>query len=138
MPSHQIFVNMPVRDLAKSKAFFAAIGFSFNPQFTDDNAACMILGDRGYAMLLTETFFKTFTKRAVSDARERTEVMIALSCDSRGEVDTLLDKALGAGATRAMDPVTHGDIMYGASFYDPDGHHWEFFWMDPKMAQPQN
>jgi hypothetical protein len=132
--ARKMFVNLAVRDLKKSKEFFSALGFSFNPKFTDDNAACMIVSDEAFVMLLTQPFFKTFTTREVCDTSQYTEGLLALSCESRAEVDALVKKALAAGGQHAMDPQDHG-FMYGWSFYDPDGHHWEVFWMDPKAAQ---
>jgi predicted lactoylglutathione lyase len=133
-PSRKIFVNLPVRDLNKSMAFFSTLGFEFNPKFTDENAACMIISQEAFAMLLTEPFFKTFTRREPCDTTRYTEGLFALSCDSRAVVDEIVKKAIAAGATHAMDPQDHG-FMYGWSFYDLDGHHWEIFWMDPKAAQ---
>lgn len=131
--SRKIFVNLAVRDLKKSMDFFSKLGFTFNPKFTDDNAACMIVGDEAFVMLLGEPFFKTFTRRELCDTSRQTEGLFALSCESREEVDDLVKKAVAAGATHAMDPQDHG-FMYGWSFYDLDGHHWEVFWMDPKAA----
>jgi predicted lactoylglutathione lyase len=133
-PSRKIFVNLAVRDLKKSMQFFSALGFEFNPKFTDDNAACMIVSDEAFVMLLTEAFFKTFTRREPCDTMRHTEGLFALSCDSREEVDQLVKNAVAAGGTHAMEPQDHG-FMYGWSFYDPDGHHWEVFWMDPQAAQ---
>jgi uncharacterized protein len=133
-PSRKIFVNLAVRDLKKSMQFFSTLGLEFNPKFTDDNAACMIVSDEAFVMLLTEPFFKTFTRREPCDTTRHTEVLVALSCGSREEVDQLVKKAVAAGGTHAMEPQDHG-FMYGWSFYDPDGHHWEVFWMDPKAAQ---
>ena len=130
----KIFVNLPVRDLDRSKSFFAKLGFSFNPQFTDDKAASMILGEGAFAMFLTEPFFKTFTKKEICDTSRQTEGLFALSCDSRSEVDEMVRKAVANGGRRAMDPIDHG-FMYGSSFYDPDGHHWEVFWMDPAAIE---
>jgi predicted lactoylglutathione lyase len=132
--ARKIFVNLAVRDLKKTKEFFSALGFTFNPKFTDDNGACMIVNDEAFVMLLNQPFFMTFTKREVCDTRKYTEGLLALSCDSRAEVDEMVKKALAAGGQPAMDPQDHG-FMYGWSFYDPDGHHWEVFWMDPKAAQ---
>ncbi len=131
--ARRIFVNLAVRDLEKSKRFFSALGFDFDPKFTDDNAACMIVGDDGFVMLLTEPFFRRFTRREPCDTTRYTEALVAVSCDSRAEVDDLVQKALAAGGTHAMDPQDHG-FMYGWSFYDVDGHHWEVFWMDPAAA----
>jgi predicted lactoylglutathione lyase len=132
--SRKIFVNLSVRDLKQSMRFFSALGFSFNPKFTDDNAACMIVSDEAYVMLLTEPFFKTFTRREPCDTSRHTEGLYALSCRDRAEVDEMVNKAIAAGGTKAMDPQDHG-FMYGWSFYDLDGHHWEVFWMDPQAAQ---
>ena len=130
--ARKMFVNLAVRDLEKSKTFFAALGFSFNPKFTDDKAACMIVNDEAFVMLLTEPFFKTFTRREVCDTSRYTEGLLSISCGSRTEVDEVVKKALAAGGQHAMDAQDHG-FMYGWSFYDPDGHHWEVFWMDPKQ-----
>ncbi len=132
----KVFVNLPVRDLERSKGFFANLGFSFNRQFSDEKAACMVVSDEAYVMLLAEPFFKTFTRRAVCDTSTHTEGLFALSCESRAEVDEIVRKAVAAGGAYAMDPVDHG-FMYGWSFYDPDGHHWEVLWMDPKAIQPE-
>ncbi len=129
--ARMLFVNLAVRDLKRSMEFFGKLGFTFNPKFTDDNAACMIISEQGFVMLLVEPFFKTFTKREICNTDSHTEGLFALSCGSRAEVDELVKKALAAGGKPAMDPQDHG-FMYGWSFYDPDGHHWEVFWMDPK------
>ena len=130
----QIFVNLSVRDLGRSVAFFKALGFSFNPKFTDDKAACMIVSDQSSVMLLSEPFFKTFTTRAICDTATHTEGLFALSCDSKADVDAIVEKAIAQGGTHAMDRQDHG-FMYAWSFYDLDGHHWEVFWMDPKTAE---
>jgi predicted lactoylglutathione lyase len=130
----KMFVNLMVRDLKRSKDFFSALGFEFNPKFTDDNAACMVVSDEGFVMLLTESFFKRFTNREPCDTTRHTEALLALACESRAEVDALVKKAVAAGGTHAMEPQEHG-FMYGWSFYDVDGHHWEVFWMDPKAVQ---
>jgi len=111
--------------------FFAKLGFKFNQQFTDEKGACLIINDRAYVMLLAESFFKTFTKREICDNNAQTESLLAISCATRAEVDDLVTKALATGAKQAMDPQDHG-FMYGRSFYDLDGHHWEVMWMDPK------
>ena len=132
--NREVFINIAVRDLQKSMAFFAALGFEFNKQFTDEKAACMILSDKGYVMLLSDPFFQGFTKRQPADTTKTTEVIIALACESRAEVEELLRKALDAGGTQAMDPMDHG-FMYNCSFYDLDGHHWEILWMDPSTVQ---
>ena len=130
--ARKIFVNLAVADLQRSMEFFAALGFEFNPQFTDHNAACMIVNDDAFVMLLAQPFFKTFTKRAVCDTTQQTEGLFALSCDNRAEVDEMVRKAIAAGGTHAMEPQDHG-FMYGWSFYDLDGHHWELVWMNPAV-----
>jgi predicted lactoylglutathione lyase len=129
-----IFVNLPVRDLQKSMAFFAKLGFGFNPQFTDEKAACMVVGEHAFVMLLTVPFFKTFTRRELCDSTRQTEALFALSCATRGEVDQLIGKAIEAGGQKAMEPMDQG-FMYGRSFYDLDGHHWEAFWMDANAQE---
>jgi predicted lactoylglutathione lyase len=134
--SRKMFVNLPVRDLKQSMEFFGKLGFEFDPQFTDDKAACMIIGEDAYAMLLTTPFFKTFTKKGICDTSVQTEALFALSCESRAEVDQLVKKAIEAGGKHALEPQDHG-FMYGWSFYDLDGHHWEVLWMDPKAIQQQ-
>ncbi len=135
-PSRKLFVNLSVADLEKSTAFFKALGFSFNPQFSDEKASCMIISQEAFVMLLSEPFFKTFTKRAICDTRSHTEGMFALSCESRAEVEELVHKAVAAGGSFAVDPQDHG-FMFGWSFYDLDGHHWEVLWMDPAAIPPQ-
>jgi uncharacterized protein len=130
----KMFVNLAVRDLQTSKDFFAALGFTFNPKFTDDKAACMVVSEDGYVMLLAEPFFRTFTRREPCDTSRHTEGLFALACESRAEVDELVKKAVAGGGSHAMDPQDHG-FMYAWSFYDPDGHHWEVFWMDPKAVE---
>lgn len=126
----QVFINLPVKDLEKSKAFFTALGFSFNMQFTDDKAACLVIADGSiYAMLLTEPMFATFTRKPVADAHKTTEVLIALDTESREEVASLVEKAVQAGATVYAEPQDHG-WMYQHSFADLDGHQWELLYMD--------
>ncbi len=132
--STKIFVNLPVKDLKKSMEFFTNLGFSFNPQFTDDNAACLVFSEEIYAMLLTEKFFKTFITKEVTDTSKSVEVINALFLDSRAAVDELVDKALKAGATRYRDP-DEMDFMYSRSFADLDGHLWEIGYMDPGHVQ---
>ena len=130
MPT-QIFVNLPVQSLERSVAFFGALGFSFDPQFTDDKAACLVLGENIYAMLLERAFFATFTPKAVADAQKSTEVLIALSRESRAEVEALVAKAAAAGATTPRAPQDHG-FMFQHGFHDLDGHVWELLWMAPR------
>ena len=126
----KIFVNLPVRDLDQSKEFFTSLGYTFNPQFTNDKGACMIISDDIFAMLLKEDFFKTFTPNEIADARKTTECIICLSADSREAVDEMINKAMAAGGTTYNEPQDHG-FMYGHSFQDLDGHIWEVMWMDP-------
>ncbi|NUO49087.1 MAG: glyoxalase/bleomycin resistance/extradiol dioxygenase family protein [Polyangiaceae bacterium] len=130
----QLFVNIAVRDLERSKAFFAKLGFSFNPKFTDDKAACMIVGSDAFVMLLSEPFFKTFTKKTLADAADSTQALYAFSAESREEVDRLVKIAIESGGSQSMPPQDHG-FMYGWSFCDPDGHQFEVIWMDPKAAE---
>ena len=131
----QIFVNLPVKDLPKSIDFFTKLGFTFNQQFTDENATCMIIGENIFAMLLVEKFFKTFTKKEISDSTKTTEVILALAMDSRESVDDMVAKALQAGGTAPNDKQDHG-WMYSHGFEDPDGHVWEVLYMD-ESAIPQ-
>jgi uncharacterized protein len=134
--SRQIFVNLPIKNMERTKAFFGALGFSFNPQFTNEQGACMVISENIYAMLLVEPFFQTFTKKPVADATRSTEVLVALSCESRAEVDDLVRKALAAGGTAPNPPQDHG-FMYAHGFTDLDGHVWELVYMDPNAAPPQ-
>jgi uncharacterized protein len=134
--SRQIYVNLPVRDLERSKRFFTSLGFGFEPKFTDENAACMVVSDTIYVMLLSEPFFKTFTAKAVCDATKTTEVLVCLSCASRAEINDLMAKAVAAGGRTPREPQDHG-FMYGHGFEDPDGHIWELVYMEPG-AQPHS
>lgn len=131
----QIFVNLPVKDLNRSVEFFTQLGFKFNPQFTDENATCMIVDDNIFIMLLVEEFFKTFTKKEIADATKSTEAIIALSANSREEVDEMVNKALEAGGTISNEKQDHG-WMYQHGFQDLDGHLWEVAYMD-MAAIPQ-
>lgn len=133
MTPRKIFVNLPVSNLERSQEFFRRLGFEHNPHFTDDNAACMIVSEHAFVMLLAEPFFRTFTKKLLCDTGTHTEVLLALSCETRAEVDRLLGIALEHGGRRATEPVDHG-FMYVATFHDPDGHHWELCWMSPEAV----
>ncbi|HEX8703917.1 MAG TPA: VOC family protein [Myxococcaceae bacterium] len=135
--SRKIFVNLPVKDLKRSIDFFTKLGFTFNPQFTDDTATCMILSEEAYVMLLTEEKFKSFSRKPVADPRTTTGGMFALSAESRAEVEDLVKKAVASGGAHAADPIDMPGFMFGWSFYDPDGHHWEVVWMDPAALQQQ-
>ena len=130
----KLFVNIPVRDVQRSIDFFETLGFAFNTQFTDATGTCMLVGEDAYFMLLTAEKFGTFSKRPLGDARQETTAILAITANSRAEVDTLVEKALAAGGSPAADPQDHG-FMYVRSFYDLDGHHWEVFWMDPSAIQ---
>lgn len=129
-----VFINLPVKDLNRSIDFFTKLGYTFNPQFTDENATCMIISDTIYAMLITHKRFKDFTKKEIADATKTTEVLICLSADSKEKVHELADKALAAGGKEANEPQDHG-FMINRSFQDPDGHIWEVVWMDPNFGQ---
>lgn len=134
--SRQLYVNLPIRDMERTKAFFTSLGFSFNPQFTNDKGACMVIGEGSCVMLLVEPFFQSFTKKPVADATKSTEAILCLSCASRAEVDDLVRKAVAGGATTPNAPQDHG-FMYGHGFADLDGHLWELVYMDPAAAPPQ-
>ncbi|MFI8005866.1 VOC family protein [Streptomyces sp. NPDC086010] len=132
-----IFVNLPVKDLEKTKNFFSKLGFGFNPQFSDDTTACLVISDTIFAMLISEPRFKDFTKKEIADASATTEVLIALSAGSRAEVDEMADAALASGGSPANEPMDEG-FMYGRSFQDPDHHIWEVVWMDPAAVEGQS
>lgn len=125
----QIFVNLPVKDLNKTKEFFVHLGFTFNEQFTNEAAACMIIGENIYAMLLVEPFFQSFLNKQVGDPAKTANGIYALAVGSRTEVDQLVDKAMKAGGSFVKEPQDHG-WMYGRSFADIDGHQWEVMYMD--------
>ena len=131
----QIFVNLPVKDLNKSKDFFEKLGFSFNPQFTNDDGAYLIICENIFAILLTEPFFKTFTKKEIADGKKTTEALIAIDAESRQSVDEMVKKAVEAGGSLYRDADDHG-WMYAHSFADLDGHQWEILYID-KSKIPQ-
>lgn len=131
---HKIFVNLPVQDLKRSMEFFSALGYTFNKQFTDEHAACLVLGDDIFVMLLVKPFFKDFITNEVAEAKQVTEAIISLSVDNREAVDALRSKALAVGGLPSNEPIDMG-FMYSRSFLDPDGHHWEVFYMDPSHMQ---
>ncbi|WP_435215239.1 VOC family protein [Streptomyces sp. bgisy034] len=135
-PAYQqmIFVNLPVNDLDASKKFFTGLGYSINAQFSDENAASVVISDTIVAMLLTKPFYSTFTKKEIADATTTSEVLICLSAESRGKVDELVEKAVTAGGT-ASDKVQDMGFMYGRAFDDLDGHTWEVVWMDPSAVE---
>lgn len=128
--SHKIFLNLPVSDLAASRRFLEALGATNNPQFSDDTAACMVLSDSIYFMLLTHDKYRQFTPLPIGDAKTSSSALIALSIDSREQVDRTLDGAVAAGGTADPGPIQDHGFMYGRSVADPDGHHYELFWMD--------
>lgn len=132
--STQIFVNLAVKDLNRSIDFFTRLGFSFNPEYTDENATCMIVDENIYVMLLVEPFFKGFTPKALCDATRSTEVLIALSQDSREEVDQMVAKAVAAGG-KTPNPSRDYGFMYQHGFEDLDGHMWELAYMEPKQEE---
>jgi predicted lactoylglutathione lyase len=126
----KIFVNLPVKNLSQSVEFFTKLGFSFDAQFTDETATCMIVSDDIFVMLLTHDKFKTFTPKAICDATTSTEVLVCLSLESREQVNAMVRKAVAAGGTTYNDPQDHG-FMYGHGFQDVDGHIWELMYMEP-------
>ena len=128
--ARQLFVNLPVRNLDKTVEFFTALGFSFNPAFTDENATCMIVNDDAYVMLLVESYFKTFTSKSVAATADTAEAIMSFSLESREAVDEVIRTALTSGGTASEEAQDYG-FMYTHSFQDPDGHLWEVFWMDP-------
>jgi predicted lactoylglutathione lyase len=134
--SRKIFVNLPIANMERSQAFFKSLGFSFNPQFTNEQGACMVVGDDIFVMLLVQPFFQTFTGKPVADANKSTEVLVCLSCDSRAEVDELVRKARAAGGAVPRAPQDHG-FMYGHGFEDLDGHIWELAYMDMSAVPAQ-
>ena len=130
----KIFVNLPVKDLSQSIEFFTKLGFRFNQQFTDETATCMIVSDDIFVMLLTEERLKTFTPKEICDAKKYTEVLVALSVESRANVGEMVRKAVAAGGATYNEPQDHG-FMYAHGFQDLDGHIWEIFYMDPSAIQ---
>ncbi len=132
--TRKIFLNLPVRDLKRSVDFFTGLGFTFNPQFTDERATCMIVSDEAFVMLLVTSRFEEFAKKPVGDPQVQTSGIFAVSAADRAAVDHFADTALRSGGTKAGDPQDHG-FMYLRSFFDPDGHHWEVMWMDPSAVQ---
>ena len=132
--ANQIFVNLPVKDLGKTIEFFKKLGFEFNPQFTDENATCMVVNDNIFVMLLVEKFFKTFTQKEICDTMKNTEVITALSTESREKVDQMLENVIKAGGKESRKPQDPG-WMYGRSFEDLNGHLWEIIYMDEKALK---
>lgn len=131
--ARKIFVNLAVNDLKRSMEFFSKLGFEYNTKFCDENAACMVISEEAFVMLLVKPFFKTFIKKDLCDSSQQTEGLFALSCESRAEVDEMVKKAVAAGGKDTTIQLDHG-FMYARSFYDLDGHHWEVLWMDPSAV----
>lgn len=132
--SAKVFINLPVKNIDESVDFFTSLGYTFNQQFTDETATCMVVSDTIYVMLLTHQKFQEFIPHSISDATKDTEVLICLSCDSREAVKEIIEKAVAAGATTFRDAQDYG-FMYGHAFQDLDGHIWEYMWMDPAQIQ---
>ena len=130
-----VYINLPVADVTRSRVFFGALGFEFEERFSNDDAVAVIIRDHCYAMLLSRTFFATFTGKTVSDAKESTEVLVAIGLDSREAVDEIVDLAIAAGGRDVREPQDYG-FMYGRAFEDPDGHIWEPSCMDPAGPPP--
>jgi len=130
----KLFVNLPVKNLKRSMEFFRSVGFTFDQQFSDDGAACMVVSEDAYFMLLAESRFRDFTPREICDTGTQTEGIFALSAGSRAEVDALVKRAIYAGGTYAQKPKDFG-FMYGWGFFDLDGHHFEVLWLDPARLQ---
>ena len=125
----RLFVNLPIKDVRQSRSFFESLGFNFNPQFSDDKALCLILGDNFYGMLLKEEFFQTFTPKPLSLGKHTTEVLLSLQVNTKDEVNQMIDKAIKLGA-QEYNPPTDNGFMYLRVFEDLDGHQWEISWMD--------
>lgn len=134
--SKLIFINLPVKDLERSKAFYEAVGAGNNPAFSDDTAACMVFSDTIHAMLLSHEKWRQFTSKPIVDAHANAQVLLCLSADSRDEVSRLVARASSAGGKADPTPVQDYGFMYGRSFEDPDGHIWEVMWMDPSAIPP--
>lgn len=132
--STEIFVNIPTTDLERSKRFFTGLGWTINPNFTDENAACVIVAERIYLMVLTHDYFATFTDKPIVDPSTSAQVQIALSADTREDVDAFLDKVTAAGGTEVREPQDYG-FMYSRDFTDPDGNEFGMLWMDPVAAE---
>lgn len=130
----KIFVNLPVKDLDKTIEFFTKLDFKFNPQFTDENATCMIVGEDIFVMLLVEKFFKTFTKKEICDTTKNTEMIVAVSSESRQKVDHMINTAIESGGKESREIQDHG-WMYGRSFEDINGHLWEIIYMDENAVK---
>jgi predicted lactoylglutathione lyase len=133
-PGRMLFVNMPVADVERSRAFFGELGFSFNPMFSGETAACMLIGEQAFAMLLSREKFAEFSQLPAADPTTHALALYCFSVSSRDEVDSVTAAALEAGASEADGAQDHG-FMYSRSFFDLDGHGWQVMWMDPAAAQ---
>jgi predicted lactoylglutathione lyase len=134
--SRMIFVNLPVTELERSKAFYEAMGFRNEPKFSNEAAAMMVLSDTISVMLLTHPFYATFTRKPIADPNNSSQVLLCISCESPAEVDKITEAAGAAGGKADVGPKQDmGNMMYGRSFEDPDGHHWEPMWMNPEFAE---
>jgi uncharacterized protein len=131
-----IFLNLPVTDLDRSVAFYEAVGATKNPQFSNDKAACMVLSDTIFVMLLTHGFYSGFTSKPIADPHASSQALFCVSEDSRDDVDSTIARAAAAGGRADPGPTQDHGFMYGRSFEDPDGHHWEVMWMDASQAPP--
>lgn len=129
-----IFVNLPVADLARSTRFYESIGAEKNPQFSDDSASCIVFSETIHVMLLSHNKYRQFTSKPIADAHKSSQVLICVSADSRADVDAVIEKAAAAGGLSDPSPSQDYGFMYGRSFEDPDGHHWEVMWMDLEAA----
>jgi predicted lactoylglutathione lyase len=133
--TRQLYINLPVRDLARSKAFFSSLGFEFNPKLAGDHNDCMLVAEGAFVMLSVEAFFKTFTRQSICDTSTHSEALFSVSCESREAVDEMVKRAIaGGGGSDEAAPQDHG-FMYDWSFFDPDGHRWGVFWMNPAATQ---
>lgn len=128
-----VFVNIPTTELDRSKSFYEALGYTINPLFTDENAACVVVSDTIYVMVLTRDFFQTFTEKQIVDPRVAVQTQIALSCDSRADVDAMMAKGLAAGGTEPVPAQDHG-FMYARDLEDPDGNNLSYLFMEPAAA----
>ncbi|HXC50631.1 MAG TPA: VOC family protein [Candidatus Limnocylindrales bacterium] len=133
--ARQTYVNLAIKDVTRSKEFFTHLGFAFEPRFSNENAACMIINESTFVMLLAEPFFQTFTKKQICDAKTSTEVLVCLSCESRAEVDSIVAAAVAAGGSIPREPEDRG-FMYGHAFQDLDGHLWELIFMETSSDAP--
>jgi uncharacterized protein len=136
IPSRKLFVNLAVQDLPRTVAFFDSLGFTFDDEFADEDAACLVIGPSAFAMLMARDRFADFTSKPICDPQTHTQAIFAIELDDPDDVDRMADAALASGGSPANEPMEH-DFMYGRSFHDPDGHMWEVFWLDPEAADDE-